>query len=354
VASSEVRVTALLPVTRVRRALLRWYRRERRDLPWRRTRDPYRIWLSETMLQQTRVDTVIPYYERFLERFPSVEALATADEQDVLKEWAGLGYYARARNLKRAAETVVRDHGGALPRDPDALRALPGVGRYTAGALLSIAFRERAGIVDGNVRRVLSRWTADPDLGDARAWALAEALVPARSPDDFNQALMELGATVCTPRAPRCGACPVPSLCRAAASDDPEAFPRARKRPTPRPVAALAALVERGDRILMVRRPSQGLLGGMWELPSLEGDDADALVASIAERTGLHTAAPERVGNVRHGFTHRALTLTLLRLKPESGRPRGGARFCGPEQRAELPLSTLARKTLDLAVSSRA
>ncbi len=305
------------------------------------------------MLQQTRVDTVIPYYERFLERFPSVEALATADEQDVLKEWAGLGYYARARNLKRAAETIVRDHGGRIPRDPESLRALPGVGRYTTGAVLSIAFGQRAAVVDGNVKRVLSRWTAAPDLSLAQTWALAEALVPASRPDDFNQALMELGATVCTPRGPQCGACPVSRLCRAAGSEDPEAFPRPRKRPKPRPVSALAGIVERRGRVLMLRRPSNGLLGGLWEPPSVEGSDVGQLIGAIAERTGLHTGAPERLGVVRHTFTHRALTLTLLRLEPESGRLRAAqgesVRFCGPDQRAELALSTLARKTLRLA-----
>ncbi len=305
------------------------------------------------MLQQTRVETVIPYYERFLERFPSVQALATADEQDVLKEWAGLGYYARARNLKRAAETIVRDHGGQVPRDPEALRALPGVGRYTTGAVLSIAFGQRAAVVDGNVKRVLSRLAADPDLGLEQTWALAESLVPASSPDDFNQALMELGATVCTPRSPQCGACPVARLCRAALSDDPEAFPRPRKRSKPRPVSALAGIVERRGRVLMLRRPSSGLLGGLWEPPSIEGSDVDELIGAIARRTGLRTGAPERLGTVRHGFTHRALTLTLLRLKPEAGRLRAArgesVRFCGPEQRAALALSTLARKTLRLA-----
>jgi A/G-specific adenine glycosylase len=305
------------------------------------------------MLQQTRVETVIPYYERFLERFPSVEVLATADEQDVLREWAGLGYYARARNLKRAAETIVRDHGGRIPRDSESLRALPGVGRYTTGAVLSIAFGQPAAVVDGNVKRVLSRWTADPDLGLAQTWALAEALVPASRPDDFNQALMELGAMVCTPRGPRCGACPVTRLCRAARSDDPEAFPRPRKRPKPRPVSALAGIVERRGRVLMLRRPSSGLLGGLWEPPSVEGSDVGELIGAIAERTGLHTGAPKRLGTLQHGFTHRALTLTLLRLEPEAGRLRAvegeSARFCGPEQRAELALSTLARKTLRLA-----
>lgn len=302
------------------------------------------------MLQQTRVDTVIPYYERFLERFPDLDSLASADEQDVLKEWAGLGYYARARNLKRAAETMVREHGARVPRDPDALRALPGVGRYTAGAVRSIAFRERAAIVDGNVRRVLARWTAEPDLGDALAWSLAEALVPDACPDDFNQGLMELGATLCTPRAPDCAACPVRRLCAAYERGDPEAYPRPRPRAKPRAVRALAALVERRGRVLMLRRPSRGLLGGLWELPSVAGRDVERLQGEIRERTGLDTGGAERIGSVEHAFTHRSLTLTLLRLRPGAGRLRRGgeARFCTPAQLDELALSALTRKTLQL------
>ena len=175
----------------IRRQLLAWYRSAQRDLPWRRTRDPYRIWLSETMLQQTRVDSVIPYYERFLERFPDVQALALADEQDVLRAWSGLGYYARARNLKRAAECIVRDHAGELPRAAEQLAALPGVGPYTVGAIRSIAFGERAAVVDGNVARVLSRLLAAPELAPAHLWRIAAELVPRAAPDQFNQALLD-------------------------------------------------------------------------------------------------------------------------------------------------------------------
>ena len=197
----------------VRRRLLAWYATTRRDLPWRRTADPYRIWLSEAMLQQTRVETVIPYYERFLSRFPTPRALACADEQDVLRAWAGLGYYARARNLKRAAELIVRDHDGRIPSEPDALSSLPGVGRYTVGAITSIAFGKRAPVVDGNVSRVLSRLEAVRAPASAWLWDLAGRLVPPDAPGDFNQAVMELGATVCTPRAPSCPRCPLASSC---------------------------------------------------------------------------------------------------------------------------------------------
>jgi A/G-specific adenine glycosylase len=332
--------------------LVAWYRRARRDLPWRRTSDPYRIWLSETMLQQTRVETVIPYYERFLARFPTLDALAAADEEDVLREWAGLGYYARARNLHRAAGAVVRDHEGVVPRDAAALAALPGVGRYTTGALRSIAFGERAALVDGNVKRVLARLSAWRAPTAAQTWRLAEALVPEKDAGDWNQALMELGATVCTPRRPTCLLCPVESLCGALRSGDPERFPTAAQRAAVRPVRALAGLVERRGRVLLVRRPSRGLLGGLWELPNAEGGDAEALVAALRERTGIRTAPGGVLGQVRHRFTHRDLRLEVMRLTDSGGRLRPAvrreARFCGAAELARLPLSALAKKALAL------
>jgi A/G-specific adenine glycosylase len=217
-------------------ALVRWVRRDHRDLPWRLGRDPYAIWVSEIMLQQTRVEVVVPYYERFLERFPDVEALAAAPLDDVLRAWAGLGYYRRARQLHAAAAIVARDHHGRLPADEAALRALPGIGRYTAGAIRSIAFGEPAPIVDGNVARVLSRLFALPggpgdSVWERRLWTLAGQLVPATDPSAFNQGLMELGATVCTPRSPRCAACPLARHCRALAEGRPEAYPPPRPRP---------------------------------------------------------------------------------------------------------------------------
>ena len=214
----------------LRAALLAWYRAERRDLPWRRTRDPYAIWVSETMLQQTRVEAVIPYYERFLARFPTVGALATADLDDVLSAWAGLGYYSRARNLKRAAEQVVADHAGCLPAAPDALRELPGIGRYTAGAIASIAFDRPAPIVDGNVARVLARLHGlrepiEQSAVRARLWAEAERLADGPAPGDLNQALMELGARICVPGTPRCDACPVSPFCDARRAGDAASLP---------------------------------------------------------------------------------------------------------------------------------
>ena len=333
----------------LRRRLLEWYGRSRRDLPWRRTTDPYRIWLSETMLQQTRVETVIPYYERFVARFPSVGALALADEQDVLREWSGLGYYARARNLKRAAEQIVRRHDGRLPSDADSLAALPGVGRYTAGALRSIAFEQRAAAVDGNVARVLARLLAEPRPTTRELWALAGDLVPEAEPGVFNQALMELGATLCTPR---CPACPLRRSCAAARTGRPEDYPAPRRRPPPLAVRAVAGVLwrSRPRRILMLRRPSRGLLGGLWEIPSHEGESAAGLVDALAERTGLRTRAGAPLGRLRHVFSHRVLDLELRALEPLGGRLRprlrDTARFCTPQEVAALPLSSLVRRAL--------
>ncbi len=348
------RLRRRLATRKIRRRLLDWYRRVHRDLPWRRTSDPYRIWLSEAMLQQTRVETVIPYYEQFCAAFPDVEALATADEQDVLREWAGLGYYARARNLRKAAQVMLRDHAGQVPREAEALAALPGVGPYTVGAVRSIAFKEPAPIVDGNVSRVLSRWLAEPALSSAELWDLAAELVPKKDPDLFNQSLMELGATVCTPRKPQCPICPVDAACQAAKTDDPEDFPAPKKKPSVRRVRAVCGVLrrKRDGALLMWRRPSKGLLGGLWEMPSDTGDDVGPLLRELHERFGLLAQPGPSLGLVKHVFTHRSLSLRVRELRLESGRLRragDGARWCGPAELLELPLSKLTRKALDCA-----
>jgi len=350
------------PVGRVRGALLRWYRRERRDLPWRRTSDPYRVWISEAMLQQTRVETVIPYYERFLERFPDIGALAAAGLDDVLGAWQGLGYYSRARNLKRAAEHVVARHDGALPDTADALRELPGVGRYTAGAVASIAFDRPEPIVDGNVARVLSRIHGlrdDPKshAGQKRLWEEAARLVRGRSPGDLNQALMELGATLCTPRAPDCPRCPVRASCAALRAGDPESLPAGGRKAAVRDVVAVAALVERRGRTLAVRRPEGGLLGGLWDLPGGElaarARPADGLRRALRERVGLEVGGLERLGDVTHVFTHRRLRLHVYRCEAHAGRVRlvgfDAHRWVGRAALCELPSGNLTRKALALA-----
>jgi A/G-specific adenine glycosylase len=309
------------------------------------------------MLQQTRVETVIPYYERFTARFPTPESLATADEEDVLREWSGLGYYARARNLKRAAELVVRDHDGRIPSDPAALSALPGVGRYTAGAITSIAFGRRAPVVDGNVSRVLSRLQAVPAPSSAWLWELAGRLVPDDAPGDFNQALMELGATICTPRAPGCPVCPLAPICRGRQSGSPDRFPEPRNRRRPKRVRATAAVVHhprRREAVLMVRRPGRGLLGGLWELPSVEGDDVGALADLLNSRLGLRIEPGVRLGQVSHVFTHRHLTLDVFEALPLDEVPDadGAARWCTRSDLREIPLSALAKKSLRVAGAS--
>lgn len=264
-----------MPLSDVRTALLRWYRRHRRDLPWRRTRDPYAIWVSEAMLQQTRVETVVPYYGRFLRRFPDVASLAEADLDDVLRAWQGLGYYSRARRLKQGAELVMDRFDGAVPSSLAELQSLPGVGRYTAGAIASIAFDREEPVLDGNVKRVLARLHGIRESLELpgvveRLWREAGRLARGPSPGDLNQALMELGARLCTPRRPRCDGCPIRRACRAAASGEAEAIPTKTSRPEPRLLRAGAALLLRRGRALAVRRPALGLLGGLWELPGAE------------------------------------------------------------------------------------
>jgi A/G-specific adenine glycosylase len=346
----------------VRRALLAWYRRARRDLPWRRTRDPWAIWVSETMLQQTRVETVIPYYERFLARYPTAQALADADADELMQHWAGLGYYSRARNLKAAAGQVVREHGGRVPDDIESLRALPGVGRYTAGALASIAFDRPEPIVDGNVARVLAR-LLDLDLeitspaAQRLLWEQAGALARGKSPGDLNQALMELGALVCTPRSPDCADCPLRRRCRGHAAGRAAELPRKAPRAAPRAVEAVAVLLARGDRFLAVRRPPRGLLGGLWELPGgdlTRGERPGAGVTrALRERVGLEPLRARRLGAVSHVFTHRALRLHVFRAEASGGRVRrrdaDAHRWLSLASLQALPLSALAKKALALA-----
>ncbi len=304
--------------------LLRWFDRHKRDLPWRREpRDPYRVWLSEVMLQQTQAATVIPYFERWVQRFPTLEALAAAPLDEVLKLWEGLGYYARARNIHAAAQIIVREHHGCIPQTVEALRALPGVGRYTAGAIASLAFDVRAPVLDGNVRRVLSRVFALRQPTDEALWALAESLLPRRRAGAFNEALMELGATLCTPRAPQCPTCPVNALCRAFADGDPEAYPARRTKPaTPHHEVLTAMLVDDDGRVLLGQRPRHGLLGGLWEFISSELRPADAPTRSashdparsiremIARRAGLtgEVYGARLLGTVKHTFTHFRMT----------------------------------------------
>ncbi|MHB8564781.1 MAG: A/G-specific adenine glycosylase [Acidiferrobacteraceae bacterium] len=292
--------------------LLAWHDHcGRKDLPWQGV-DAYRVWVSEIMLQQTQVATVIPYYQRFLNRFPSVTVLAEAPQDEVLRLWAGLGYYARGRHLHEAARAIVTDHGGEIPRDLQALRALPGIGRSTAGAILALAFGERHPILDGNVRRVLSRYHAQTGTpGDAsfetRLWALADAHTPALRVRDYTQAIMDLGATVCR-RTPECARCPLGSDCQARSAGDPRSYPSPRRRATP-PVRHACLLIVRDarGRALLTKRPMDGVWGGLWSLPECVGTDVGAW---CRETLGLEVTLAPAGTPVQHRFTHFTLAIT--------------------------------------------
>lgn len=319
-------------VEAVRGALLAHYDAHARDLPWRRETDPYRIWVSEVMLQQTRVETVVGYYRAWLARFPDLHVLADAPEESVLKAWEGLGYYRRARNLHAGARMVRDRFEGRLPETAEALRTLPGVGEYTAGAVASIAFGERVPAVDGNVRRVLSRLLdeAHPSPGWLRSTA-ALLVDPAR-PGDWNQALMELGATVCTPAAPRCAACPVEAFCAARDAGTQAERPAARPRAeVPAATFAVAVVRNADDRLLLIRRPPGGLLGGMWSFPErrVKGHAEDEVVAAAAAAAAAEAGVnvdrrhpPRTLAAVRHRFSHLDATYRPVLL---SGRQGSGA-----------------------------
>jgi len=342
-----------------RRALLAWFRRSARDLPWRRTRDPYRIWVSEILLQQTRVETVLPYYRRFIRAFPTVSRLAAAPLDRVLKLWEGLGYYTRARHLHQAARLIVTRNGGKLPQSVEAWRSLPGVGRYTAAAIASIALGEPVATVDGNIRRVLARLFREIDPIDrsnvqARLWTLADGLVSRSSPGDFNQALMELGARVCRPRQPLCPTCPVRRWCAAHAAGVQNVLPRRTpKSPVPQ-VEEVAGLMRERGRILLAQRRPQGLLGGLWELPGgpvhAGESPRQALRARLEETLGIQVQSDGCVARLHHAFSHRAVRLSVLACTRIAGRPRlrgyVAARWIGPDHLSEYALTRATRKVL--------
>jgi A/G-specific adenine glycosylase len=317
--------------------LLDWYRHSHRDLPWRRTSDPYRIWVSEIMLQQTRAQAVIPYYERFLERFPTVEALAAAGEDDVLALWAGLGYYSRARNMRIAARAIAAH--GAFPRDYETIRSLPGIGDYTAAAIASIAFHLPHAVLDGNVLRVVARVENDPaDIASSRTRerfrAVAQSWLDPSEPAAFNQALMELGATVCLPKNPQCLLCPVSSCCQARAAGTVSQLPVKLRKIEPVLIDGVLLVILRNGRILLRQRhASSRRMAGFWDLPS-PGDLPDAQT----NRT---------IGEFRHTITHHHYTFSVLGARVRAA----GAeyRWYEPAQLIEIPLSTTARKALKLA-----
>ena len=315
-------------MAKLRERLLAWYRQSRRDLPWRRTRDPYAVWISEVMLQQTRVDTVLPYYDRFLERWPTVRALAAADAESVRAAWSGLGYYRRAKLMLEAAQQITSDHGGELPDDPVALRNLPGFGRYTAGAVASIAFERDVPAVDGNVLRFLARLRGiegDVSRGQANhaIWEAADALVAGGAPGDLNQALIELGATVCTVRNPACERCPAQVECVAHSQGRQHEIPPPRKRATRKRVELTALIAMSGGRhIILEQRPEDGLLAGLWSPPLLDGHlAADSAADEASRRWGWALDHVADAGEVTHVLTHRDLVMKLVTARTDETPP---------------------------------
>ncbi len=333
-----------------RKTLLDWYRRMRRDLPWRRTGDPYRIWISEIMLQQTRVDQVLPYYQRFMARFPDVTSLARADLDEVLRLWEGLGYYSRARNMHKAARQIVDRHAGRFPDTHEEAIALPGIGPYTAAAILSIAFGQPWPVVDGNVIRVISRLFGigeDVRLGSVQKTIARHAaeLLDRENPADFNQAMMELGATVCTPAAPSCSSCPLQERCHAFRHNATDQYPYkspARKRPHHH--IAIGVVRDTSGRLLIARRPDHAMLGGLWEFPGGKQEKGEALRDTVRRELGEELGvdvdvAPKPFRVVRHAYSHFTITLHAFHATLKDGSPH-------PEAQNGEPLRWVASDEL--------
>jgi A/G-specific adenine glycosylase len=333
--------------------LLRWFKKNKRDLPWRKTADPYAIWVSEIMLQQTQVTTVLPYYQRFLKSFPTVRHLARADLSGVLKIWEGLGYYSRARNLHRASQMVLNHFHRRIPDTPEDLVSLPGIGRSTAGAILSFAFNMDAAILDGNARRVLSRLFAVSASSEKRKtentlWQISDSLIPKGFSNPFNQALMDLGSMICTPRDPSCTECPLRGHCKGRRSGKPERFPlKIPKKKIPH-VEAVCAVIWKKRRVLLNQRPPSGLLGGLWEFPNwmIEGKQRSRLRSrlrnTIKKEMGLNVEVKESIGTFRHTFSHFKLTLHVYHCHPMNGRAKG--RWVPIGNLHLLPMSRIHRR----------
>jgi A/G-specific adenine glycosylase len=318
--------------TQISDRVLAWYARHQRNLPWRKTRDPYRIWVSEVMLQQTQVETVIPYYHRFLSQFPTVQSLAAAPLDDVLKAWENMGYYARARNLHVAAKEVMDRFGGKIPKTWDEIIHLPGVGSYTAGAILSIAFGQRVPALDANVRRVLSRLFAidqpiDRSQTQRQLLELARSLVPIEGAGRFNQALMDLGSHICTPRKPDCTLCSIRELCRAYKHELQDVLPVVKRRgPIPHSHVTAGVIRDKRGQVLIVRRPDHGLLGGLWKFPGgvQQSDETleESLLRTAQEEVGIRIRIGRPITSVNHAYTHFRITLHAFQCRYQWGKPQ--------------------------------
>lgn len=329
------------------KTILGWYDQGHRDLPWRRTQDPYRIWISEIMLQQTRAETVVSYYERFLSRYPTVQHLADAPEEELLKAWEGLGYYSRARSLQKAAKEIVARYGGQLPADLDKLRALPGIGDYTAGAIASIAFDMPAAAVDGNVERVLCRWDAITDEVGTPAVrrqiaARAQVLVPRDRPGAFANAMMEMGATMCTPKNPKCLLCPVREGCMGLAQGIAQELPRKAKKKAQRVENRAVLLVFCENRVLIVKRQEK-LLGGLFVFPDVLEESDPARLCQALEALGIRAAYDEKLGHARHVFTHLIWEMDVHAVVADEMTQVPGGQWVTRQELAALPLPTAVK-----------
>lgn len=336
--------------------LLDWYGHAARTMPWRGSQDPYAVWVSEIMLQQTRVETVIPYFERWMVNFPNLLTLANAPEQEVLRCWEGLGYYSRARNLHRAAKQIVSELGGVFPTDREGWQRLPGVGAYTAAAVASIAFNRDEAALDGNIRRVMARLfnvdlPARSPQADRRFWGLAREHLPEGKAGDYNQALMDLGATLCTPQKPACLLCPLAELCQACALGVQEDRPVMASKPAVPHYMVTAAVIERGGQVLIARRPPEGLLGGLWEFPGGKQEPneslPDCLRREICEELGAEVTVEKELGVFKHAYTHFKITLHAFacRLNGEEPKALQAAELCwvNLSQLADFPMGKIDR-----------
>ena len=336
--------------------LLAWYHKNARELPWRFTFDPYAILVSEVMLQQTRVDTVIPYYSRWMNRFPDVKSLAHASEDEVLRAWEGLGYYSRARNLHRAAQLIVQMHNGIIPASAETLKQLPGIGAYTAAAVASIAFREDELAVDANIRRVASRLFDLPDpLGspalDTAARSALLVQMPPENAGDFNQALMELGACICLPRQPLCSSCPVQALCLAYRNGTTSERPVKPGKPAIPHFQVTAAVIWQEGKVLLAKRPDSGLLGGMWEFPGGKIQPGEtrqqALAREIVEELDTEILVGEQIGVFKHAYTHYKVTLYAYHCRLDGKQPIALAaqeiRWITPAELEQYPMGKIDR-----------
>ncbi len=335
--------------------LLQWFKKNKRDLPWRKTKDPYAIWVSEIMLQQTQVATVIPYYQKFLKSFPTLRHLAKSDLTGVLKVWEGMGYYSRARNFHRASQMVLNHFHGEIPTTLKDLLSLPGIGRSTAGAILSFAFDKEAPILDGNAKRVLSRlFAVSGNPGEKKTeqllWKISESLIPRGHSNPFNQALMDLGSMLCTPKEPQCPCCPLFHFCKGRASGNPERFP-AKKVKTPIPhVESVSAVIKRDGKVLLSQRPPRGLLGGLWEFPNwkIEGEGRlrQRLRSRIQKEMGINVEVKESIGTFKQTFSHFKLTLQVFHCQPLNGKARG--KWVPIRKLHLLPMSRIHRRIAEM------